>query len=876
MRNLQFHITILLLVVASMSSAQQVWLDGSVTDIEGKPLPDISVLAYKVGTRIIVAYTATNADGKYGFGVSAETDSLDVGVNSLFFEKQRHRIANRTQTVDFVLREEVQQLKGVTVQASPIEQRGDTLEYFVGSFVQKQDKTIEDVLKRMPGIEVEDNGKITYQGLPIQKFYVEGMDLMGNGYTQVSKNLPHQSVSSVEVYENHQPIKLLEDRVSSEQASINIKLSKDVTLTGTGKMALGAAPFLWNLNLAPMLFSNKVQLLASYKTNNTGNDLTGFLQYEAQNQSDSRPQQMGEDLSIKAASTPLFNSQRYLDNCSHLVNLNALTPISDKVNLRVNLYYLNDLQKQVAGQSNTLFIADDTITYYEDIDNRYRDNRLFGTIILNRNDKSVYLDEKFNFSRSWDNAMGVVNNGGTLVHQDLHTPFSSVSNNFRVVFPMGKQLIDFTSCIGYGHAPHRLSIEPGQFAGLLNDSLGYGSTTQALDSRQVYADNTFSGIFSIRRFTIRPKVGLLFEQRNVISQLRLAESGDVWMADAVSDAQIVRSNLKPYFNTMVEYTFKGLTLKLDLPLSLPFMRVRNERGQGDKLNRLFFDPSLYVKQKLGNFWTLSTSVQWCHVVDNYDSWMSCYVLTDYQSLVLRNAPLAPSKNLSGDVGLEFKQPFISLNANTRYGAGITYSEMMYRYDVDDDGATSIEVFAMPNQRFYQTLTGSICKYFSSIRTSIGLKGMSMDSRGVSFVNGCLLNNESFSFTLSPKVMLRVTEWMNIDYSLNCNQLYSYVDKRQRNKITYCRHFVNAYGFIDRRNTLSMSAEYYSHQGKPYFFMDFCYQFSIQNPKLDFELRWNNIFNSKKYVSYYSGVFSVQETVYRLRPMEITASVHFRF
>ena len=65
------------------------------TDTEGKPLPDISVLAYKAGTRIIVTYSATNADGKYGFGVSAETDSLDVGVNSLFFEKQRHRIDSR-------------------------------------------------------------------------------------------------------------------------------------------------------------------------------------------------------------------------------------------------------------------------------------------------------------------------------------------------------------------------------------------------------------------------------------------------------------------------------------------------------------------------------------------------------------------------------------------------------------------------------------------------------------------------------------------------------------------------------------------------------------------------------------------------------------
>lgn len=227
-----------------------------------------------------------------------------------------------------------------------------------------------------------------------------------------------------------------------------------------------------------------------------------------------------------------------------------------------------------------------------------------------------------------------------------------------------------------------------------------------------------------------------------------------------------------------------------------------------------------------------------------------------------------SQSLSCGVGLEFKQPFISLNANTRYGAGITYSEMMYRYDVDEDGATSLVVFAMPNQRFYQTVTGGIRKYFSPIRTTIGLKGLLMDSRGASLVNGSLLNTESLLFSLSPIVMLKVSEWLNIDYSLNCNQLYSYADKRQRSKITYWRHFANAYGFIGNRNTLNLSTEYYSHQGEPYFFMDFGYQFTIPNPKLDFELRWNNIFNSKKYVFYYSGAFTVQETVYQLRPWRL--------
>ena len=506
---------VLLLLLCPVLSAQTV-LTGHVKDTQGEPLPNINVLVYTVGSPIIVAHAVSDNGGHYSLSVSIEVDSLDVAASSLFFEKQTKRIVNRSQPLDFTLREEVQELKGVTVQARSIEQRGDTLEYIVGSFVQKQDKSIEDVLKRMPGIEVADDGQITYQGLPIQKFYVEGMDLMGGNYATVSKNLPHQSVSSVEVYENHQPIKMLEDKVESEQASINIRLANNVALTGTAKVGVGVWPFLWNVNLTPMLFSGKMQMLAAYRTNNTGDDLTLFTKMlTVEDLQSDRPAKLGEELGIKQAATPLFSTNRYLDNQTHLGNLNTLFPIGENTTLRVNLYYLNDLRKQSVGQSNTIFLAADTITYTEQIDNRFRDNRLFGTITLNRNDKAYYLDDKLNFSSAWDKAFGIDINNGTPVHQTLETPALSVDNDLRLIFPIGERLLDFTSFIGYGQTPHQLEVEPGVFADLLNNSIAYPKTIQKLNTRQYFADHAVRAIFTAGRFTIRPKAGFLFVEREI-------------------------------------------------------------------------------------------------------------------------------------------------------------------------------------------------------------------------------------------------------------------------------------------------------------------------------------------------------------------------
>lgn len=868
------HIALFLLLGNALSA--QTVLTGTVKDTEGETLPNIKVLAYKAGSRVIVAYAGTDNDGRYSLSVNVEADSLDVATSSLFFDKQTKRIANRSQTVDFTLREEVQELKGVTVRARSIEQKGDTLEYIVGSFVQKQDKSIEDVLKRMPGIEVADDGKITYQGLPIQKFYVEGMDLMGGSYAAVSKNLPHQSVSSVEVYENHQPIKMLEDKVESEQASINIKLAKDVALTGTAKVGLGAWPFLWNVNLTPMLFSGKVQMLAAYRTNNTGDDLTMYTRMLTMQQlQGERPAKLGNELGIKQASMPLFNTNRYLDNHTHLINLNTLFPVSESTTLRVNLYYLNDLRKQSVSQSNTIYLAADTLAYTEQIDNRLRDNQLFGTITLNRNDKAYYLDNKLNFSKAWDNAFGLDVNNGLPVSQTLKTPALSVDNDLRLIIPVGKRLLDFTSYIGYGQTPHRLEVEPGQFANLLNDSIPYSKTTQQLITRQYFADHAVSAIFTVGRFTIRPKAGFLFVQRHITSQLTLSDGEADWQSAMAADAQVRRRNVKPYITTEVEYKRNRFSAGMDLPLALQSVTVQSE-SDGDQMTKLLFNPSLWSRLKLGNFWTLNASAHLSHSIENYDTWMDGYLLTDYQDLVLRKAPLSLSRTVSGSFGVQFKEPFISLNADMRYGLGHTHSENMYRYEVGEGGVSTLQVVSMPNNRFYQTLSGSVKKYFSPIRTSIGLKGNLLDSRGVSLVNGDLMNTEALSYSLSPSVMFKVTDWLNVDYSLNYNKLYSFIDDQRRSEITYWRHFGKAFAFLKRNQTVSLTAEYYRHQGENYVFVDASYEFSIKQPKLDFEVRWNNIFNSKRYVSYYSGAFSVQETVYILRPVEVLASVRFRF
>ncbi|GKT33800.1 carboxypeptidase-like regulatory domain-containing protein, partial [Aduncisulcus paluster] len=131
------------------------------------------------------------------------------------------------QIYDVYMVEKATTIKEVIVKAPGIHEKGDTITYVTSSFAGVEDKSLADVLKKMPGIEIEESGKIKYNGVEINKFYIEGKDLLGGRYGLATNNVHHQDVGSVEVMENHQPIKALEDISFSQNPAINIRLKED-------------------------------------------------------------------------------------------------------------------------------------------------------------------------------------------------------------------------------------------------------------------------------------------------------------------------------------------------------------------------------------------------------------------------------------------------------------------------------------------------------------------------------------------------------------------------------------------------------------------------------------------------------------------------
>ncbi len=873
-------ITFIFTLIFCLNSQAQINIQGQIEDEKGEALSNINILIYLPNSKTLIAYAVSNEKGQFQTRVNALSDSLDLELSSIHFRKEFRRIPNNSQSLQFKLVSDTKQLEAFTVKASLIEKRGDTLSYLVSSFAGKEDRAIEDVLRRMPGIEIEPNGQILYQGLPLQKFYVEGLDLMSGRYGVISKNLPHSTVSTVEILENHQPIRILEERVYSQQASLNLKLKRDITTTGTGKLGIGASPMLWDVNLTPMTFTKNFQVVSSYQSNNTGNDASRQLRImtlEDLLQNTDRPNENSGLLNIQAASPPQIEQNRFLDNKMHLLNFNGLLRMSRDFQLRANLYYIDDQQQQTAGLERTIFIPGDTLNFSENINNKLHNNYLLGEFTLSRNVKNNYLNNKLKIKSRWDKHLGLVSDGSENISQTLKSPLKSISNELRSVNPVGKHLVEFQSYISYDHSPHSLEINPGQFTGVLNQNEDYDKLHQQVDLKRFFADHSASFSFGSKSLSFTPRVGIAFRKQVLESTILLSQENYDYEAGINFSNNLEGQHTQAYVRTDIEFKKENLTLRANLPFSWQNVELEDVNlNQGQNLKRILFDPRLSLSYKYRNFWQLSSSWSYTNNLGDMDRIQYGYILKTYRNLSQNAAPLSESNRHNFSSRLSYRNPISSFFNAINYLYSINNTNLMYSSLIQSDGTTIMQASHLPNTSYNHGLNVSSSKYFSAIKSTISFRGAINHHKGKSLINEALFNTTSKFYNLSPALNIRFAEWLNTEYEINATYIQTFIEKDKKSDISLLRHKFNFFAFPTRNQLISLSTEYYNLDKNNNFFADFLYRYTISEKKIDLEFRWNNIFSTKAYTSYQASDFTVYESTYILRPSQVLFSIKFSF
>ena len=236
---MRFKISFILLLTITISFGQ-IKIKGIVSDSLEIPLEAASIVAINKISNALETYALTDEKGYYKLDVK-ESTSYKIQVSSLglitindIIETSKEDITkNYSLRADIILDEVIVKL--------PIEVRGDTLIYNADSFKSGSERKLEDIIDKLPGVEINDSGQIEVEGKVVNKLMVNGKDFF-DGDTKVgTKNIPSSAVDKIQVLRNYSEVGQLSGvRSSQDNFAINIKLKEGKESFWFGNVTAGA------------------------------------------------------------------------------------------------------------------------------------------------------------------------------------------------------------------------------------------------------------------------------------------------------------------------------------------------------------------------------------------------------------------------------------------------------------------------------------------------------------------------------------------------------------------------------------------------------------------------------------------------------------
>ena len=225
--------------------AQNITLKGMVKDSLQNPLDMANVMAVNQDGQALDGFGITSPEGKFQFNVKANTTYV-IRVSFLGFTTKEIPLTTTRQDVDLdvVLYESAESLDEVeVVYEIPVSIKGDTIIYNTDSFVTGTEKKLEDVLSRLPGVEVNDDGEIEVEGKKVTKVMVEGEDFFDGDSKLAAKNIPANALDKIEVLRNYSEVSQLKGVANNQDnVAINLKLKAGKKKFWFGEITGGAGP----------------------------------------------------------------------------------------------------------------------------------------------------------------------------------------------------------------------------------------------------------------------------------------------------------------------------------------------------------------------------------------------------------------------------------------------------------------------------------------------------------------------------------------------------------------------------------------------------------------------------------------------------------
>lgn len=758
---------LLIWICCSSSALNGQWaVSGTVRDVTGIPVEGAHVVIYSQ-EEAIIGFTFSDSLGVFGLSIAAYNQGLKLKVSHLTHLSVVVSLSHQDQQIDITLEPGWHELPPVIVKVDPVIRRGDTLIFDVNSYTRADDRRLEDVLARLPGVEIEPSGKILYRGLAISKLYIEGLDMLEGRYKIATRNLALHHIKDIEVIERHQHKKVLRDMEYTNQAAINIKLEAKVAYTGSISAGIASRDSDYKLRGDIFGFTKSYQFVGLTSSNTFGLSERAAL-------ADMHYSYSLYDLPLLSINGPRIPwhvpPQNYAENNEQVIGGMGLIKLSDEDVVKLFMTYTR-ASLAYAGSEDIRFDLPGVPTLYQLYlyNNALKPDSWSSHAIYEKNGDRLFIKSQNAIELSHNREVGKNSYNGTPAKEDLFNRTLEGKSANEIILRFPNRTMTVYVDLSYKKQEELLSVDTIDLE-IGNISRGFTDLHQSID-RNIAQGHMWTGFnWKLDKGIIGARTGILGTLDEITSSL-MPEGVGITLDGSYQNNQALRQ-LSPYLDLLYRLDLGHRTVTVAMPMRWLIYNLQDNIRKTEASAR----PFLY-SFNAGYFDRSSTYLNWSLDYNYRDDFQSLIRPVHAGFVLYSNRSLGQSIldfNRLYEHKMSAQTTYIHSSANKTYNIGIEYIAGTYQYmnfeQFDLMGRKDIQV-ARPNTQKQVALNAqSTGRLFS--RMDYKLFGQFMWSQRMIGVNGQLLELSnrtdrielSVSYRLGRSVLTFNPQWLFLNNS----------------------------------------------------------------------------------------------------------------
>lgn len=880
---------IIILIFLQNECLSQTKINGYVLD-EYTTKGVLSTIILKDENGKILNYTNSKNDGFFELKITL-IGNFNLQVSSLSYEVQNKRITieNYTHNLsqNFSLKPKVLELKEVIISSKKsIIEKKDTIIYDAKSFLQGNEQVVEDLLKKIPGLNVLSDGTIKIGNQEVEKVMIDGDDFFEKGYKLVTKNMPINPIDKIELYQNYSNNKLLKGIENSEKVALNLTLKEDSKRIWFGNVSggydlIGENKYEYKGNL--MNFGKKSKYYFLTNNNNIGIDTKGDINQLIRPFRYDEPSSIGDNQSSKSLISlnydlPKLNKKRVNLNNDKLLSLNSIFSVSKSVKLKT-IGFLNKNETDFFKNSIQQFVnVNNNFTRKEELVGNKKQFTTFGKVDLIYDiskTKTLEYTGKFNQGNE-ENTSNLLFNNDSLFEQlnndnylfDQKIVYTNKFNDKKVYLLTGRYINEKT--------PQIYSVNNFYFNDIFHENAN--NTNQISENRMEFSgievhllDKKHNGNL------LEIKFGNQLRRDNLNSRYTLFENKNVISTPINYQNSFTYSSNDLYLSAKYRFNFKKFTLLNQSDIHQLFNQLQKSTFK-TKQNPFFivpkigFDWIINEKNKILTSYTYNTTN--IDILDIY----SGNVQTGYNSFTKGIEAFNQLNASSAILNYTFGNWTSNFFANTF----IVYTKNNNFYSTN---STIKQNYTQSNKiivkdRNIASFSSNIDRYFKSIKSTFKINIGASETNFKNVVNNSNLRevkNFNLTYGLEMRSSFRGIFNYNIGSKWNYNQIKtttinSYLDNMIFIDLTFI--------FNDKFNIQLQTERYYfgnlNKDINKYYFLDFDARYVIKQNKITLFLSGNNLLDTKTFRNFSINDINISQTEFQLQPRYLLLKMEYRF